>query len=105
MRQDKNLPPSSRRLSGYGGTFQLPRRAISVYAQIIGPKARSTIKMALDTGATYTMIPPEKALVVGYKLPVSGKKMVKFFTASGIEYAPLISISSLKCMGTTLNNV
>jgi predicted aspartyl protease len=85
--------------------IELPEGIISVYTQIIGPKTRRTIKMALDTGASFTMIPAEKILATGHKIPTSQEKMIRVFTASGIEYAPLVLISSLKCLGITVRNI
>ena len=89
----------------YSSTIKLPEGIISVYTQIVGPKAKRTIKMALDTGASFTMIPPEKIIAAGHKIPTSQEKMVKIFTASGIEYVPLVTISSLTCLGTTVKNL
>lgn len=85
--------------------IQIPDSIISLYAQIIGPKAKRTIKLALDTGASITMIPPEKIIVTGHKIPTSQEKMIKIFTASGIEYVPIVSISALTCMGITVKNI
>lgn len=78
---------------------------IPVYGQIIGPRHKCTIKMALDTGATYTIIPAEKVIVTGHKLPTSKEELVMISTASGIEYVPLVTISSFKCLGITVKNI
>ena len=83
----------------------IPEGIISVYTQISGPRARRTIKMALDTGASFTMIPAEKIIATGHKIPTSPDKMIKIFTASGIEYVPLVTISSLACLGVTVRNI
>ena len=82
-----------------------PEGIIPVYAQIIGPRHKTTIKLALDTGASLTMIPPEKIIVTGHKIPTSQEKMIKIFTASGIEYVPIVSISTLTCLGITVRNI
>ncbi len=85
--------------------IKIPKGIISVYAQIIGPKAKRTTKMALDTGATFTMIPPEKIIITGHKIPVSPEETIKIFTASGIEYVPLVTISSFASLGITVRNI
>lgn len=82
-----------------------PEGIIPVYAQIIGPRHKTTIKLALDTGASLTMIPPEKIIVTGHKIPTSQEKMIKIFTASGIEYIPIVNISTLTCLGITVRNI
>ena len=60
--------------------------------------------MALDTGATYTMIPWEIAEALGYK-PEMSKEKVTLITASGVETAPLIEIKKIKFLGEGLDNV
>ena len=62
---------------------------ITVFAKIEGEKTRR-IKVALDTGATYVMIPWKIAEILGYNQEVSLKK-TKIITASGIQHAPLWS--------------
>jgi len=58
-----------------------------------GTKRR--IKVALDTGATYTMIPWEIAEALGYKPEIS-KDKVTLITASGVETAPVIEVRKVK---------
>jgi len=77
---------------------------ITVYAQIVGPKDTKTIKVVLDTGASYTMIPVRKAIEIGYDPSLIDKK-IEIFTASGIEYVPKITIASLKCLGKEVKNI
>jgi clan AA aspartic protease (TIGR02281 family) len=62
------------------------------------------IRVALDTGATYTMIPWEIAEALGYKPEIS-KEKVTLITASGVETAPLIEIKKIKFLGEGLDNV
>jgi len=52
--------------------------------------------MALDTGATYTMIPWDIAEAIGYE-PAYSKRKVTIITASGVEKAPLIVVDRNKC--------
>ena len=85
--------------------IKFPEGIISVYTEITGPESKRTIKAALDTGATFTMIPPEKILAAGYKIPVSRDRMIKIFTASGIEYIPIVNVSALTCLGITVRNI
>jgi len=62
------------------------------------------IRVALDTGATYTMIPWEIAEALGYK-PEMSKEKVTLITASGVETAPLIEIKKIKFLGEGLDDV
>jgi len=61
------------------------------------------IRVALDTGATYTMIPWEIAEALGYK-PEMSKEKVTLITASGVETAPLIEIKKIKFLGEGVDN-
>ncbi|GCC11558.1 retroviral aspartyl protease [archaeon] len=65
---------------------------------------RKKVDMALDTGATYTMIPWEFAEVLGYKPEIS-KNRVKLITASGVEKAPAITLASMNLLGKKIDNV
>jgi len=56
------------------------------------------IRMALDTGATYTMIPWEIAEALGYE-PEHSKEKVTLVTASGIETAPIIKVKGVNVLG------
>ena len=83
----------------------IPEGIISVYAQMAGPKTSRSMKMVLDTGASLTMVPPEKVLSLGYSIPVSRDKIVKIFTASGVEYVPIVVIDSLSALGITVRRI
>lgn len=82
--------------------IKIPQGIISVYSEIQGPQTKQTIKMAVDTGASITMIPPEKIIATGHKIPTSQDKMMRIFTASGIEYIPIVKIKTLSCLGISI---
>jgi clan AA aspartic protease (TIGR02281 family) len=62
------------------------------------------IKVALDTGATYTMIPWEIAEALGYKPEISKEKVI-LITASGVETTPVIEVKKIKFLGESVDNV
>ncbi|MCK4418331.1 retroviral-like aspartic protease family protein [Candidatus Aerophobetes bacterium] len=68
-----------------------------------GKIVKRRIKMAVDTGATYTMIPWEIAEALGYRPDISVQR-VTLITASGIERAPLIKIDSLRVCNKEVKN-
>ena len=82
---------------------QLPVIAVDITLESEGGIKRR-IRVALDTGATYTMIPWEIAEALGYK-PEMSKEKVTLITASGVETAPLIKIKKIKFLGEGLDNV
>ena len=60
--------------------------------------------MALDTGATYTMIPWEIAEALGYKPEIS-KEKVTLITASGVETAPIIQVKKIRFLDEVSDNI
>ncbi len=76
---------------------------IVVYTIISGTHTK-IVKLALDTGATYTIIPFEAAFAIGCN-PTASKQKIEIVTASGIEYAPLITIPFIKAFGFELKNL
>lgn len=85
--------------------FNPQSSAIALDAVLCGSEApEKRIKMIFDTGATYTMIPWEIAEALGYQSEVS-KRRVILTTASGVERAPLITLSSVQVLGAKVENV
>lgn len=66
--------------------------------------SKQKIKMALDTGATYTMIPWETAEVLGLE-PELSKERIEIITASGVEKAPLVTLKSIVVLGKRIERV
>ena len=67
-------------------------------------KKRVVIRLLVDTGATYTMIPLKVALAIGCD-PSIAEHRVPIITVSAVEYTPLITIPSMACLGHQLRNV
>lgn len=65
---------------------------------------KKKIDMALDTGATYTMIPWDLAEVLGYA-PELSKERIELITASGVEKSPLITLNSLSVLQKNAKDV
>ena len=78
--------------------FPSPPPLLLVYAELIGPRGRTMLRLALDTGASYTMLPPEKLVTVGYASHMA-TRTIEILTASGSEWTPLITITSLRFLG------
>jgi len=60
--------------------------------------------MALDTGATYTMIPLEIVEALGFE-PAMSKRKVDVITASRVEKAPLVILNSISVLNKEAKNV
>lgn len=66
-----------------------------VYVRLSGPRGSCLVRLALDTGATATMIPPKAALAIG----VNSARATTFretLTASGKERIPIVVIPWLQ---------
>ena len=81
-------------------TFKLdPKQTIIIcYAQVVSPHTELSLKMALDTGATYTMIPIEAAVAIGCN-PLSSSRRIEITTGSAIEYVPIIMVPKFRAFG------
>jgi len=84
--------------------LDISRGIIPVSVNIIGRRSKEIIEMALDTGATYTLISTNTLIDVGYN-PIHTKKKIDISTANGIVLAPLIVIKSLRCWGREVKNI
>lgn len=62
-----------------------------------------TAKMALDTGATYVMIPWRLAKALGLE-PELSKEKTEIITASGTEIVPVVTIKSIEVLGKETKN-
>jgi len=65
--------------------------------------AKRRMKMAVDTGATYTMIPWEIAEALGYRPDISSQR-ITLVTASGVERVPLIKVDIIRIIGKEIRD-
>jgi len=88
----------------YISPLDISTGTIPVWVNLQGPEGSKIIRMALDTGATYTIIPVETAISIGCD-PLKFKERIEFITPSGTEYAPIITIPVVKAFGFTAKDV
>jgi len=60
--------------------------------------------MALDTGASYLMVPWNVVEVLGYG-PAKVRKKISITTASGTEITPLLILDRVKVLGKAVSKV
>mgnify|MGYP001600045533 CR=1 FL=1 len=75
-----------------------------VYVRLSGPKGARLVRLALDTGATTTMVPPKAALAIGVN-PVRATVTRETLTASGKELVPVVTIPALRLFERTFRRV
>ena len=83
--------------------FNAQRGLIVIQAEIQGPSGSIVLRLALDTGATGTMINVALLTTIGYD-PSLAPDRVQVTTGSGVEYAPRLSVIRIKAMGQERQN-
>lgn len=73
---------------------------ILIPSQIEGPSGKAILRLALDTGATSTVIDVNLLVALGYD-PALSSERVEMTTGSGIEYAPRIILSQIFALRQT----
>src|SRR5437868_5025689 len=77
---------------------------IVVRADVEGPNGLVFgVRLALDTGASNSMISVDALLAAGYD-PTAAPTTIPIITASGYENAPRLPIRSLTALGQTRSN-
>lgn len=79
-------------------SFDPARRLVIVGAELRGPSADVALKLALDTGASQTMVNVIPLTVAGYLLDAA-TQYVEITTGSGVIYAPRIPILRISALG------
>jgi predicted aspartyl protease len=87
-------------------TFPLDTTAslIVVPVRLTGPTGDVIVRLALDTGATITMINGEALVLIGYD-PATSSKRLRVTTGSGVEFVPRIAVDLVEALGQRCENV
>ena len=76
-----------------------------VEVRIEGKDSRWTaLQMALDTGASLTVIPWSAAEMLGLD-PARSRRRMRFMTGSGMEAAPILTVDAVEVLGVQINHV
>lgn len=78
--------------------FDPAQGLILVPARLAGPSGDFVMQLALDTGATTTMVSWNAAVILGYD-PAAASERVQVTTASGVEYSPRIAVQRIEALG------
>jgi len=79
------------------GNLYLTRAAVK------GPLAVSVLRLLVDTGSTYTILPVEVLEALGCD-PATSQERVRITTASGYLLAPQVVVSWLQALGKKRRN-
>ncbi len=81
-----------------GVRFDAQRGLIVVPTRISGPTGDVVARLALDTGATRTLINWDLLVFIGYDPAAVGAR-VQVTTGSGVEFVPQVSVRELEALG------
>lgn len=76
---------------------------IIVPTRLFGPKGDIIVQLALDTGATGSLINWEVAILLGYD-PAIIQDRIQMTTGSGVEFAPRMDITKIEALGRVIEN-
>jgi predicted aspartyl protease len=79
-------------------SFNPERGLLVVQTEVFGPSGSIVLRLALDTGATGTMLNVAPLTAVGYD-PSLAPDRVQVTTGSGVEFAPRIDVRRIRAMG------
>ena len=71
---------------------------VIVKAELTGPSGDAILRLALDTGATRTLVNAAMLTSVGYD-PALSPDRFEITTGSGIEYVPQVLLSQMRALG------
>ena len=76
-----------------------PRRGPSVVrAELWGPSGSGVLQLALDTGATSTLVNVGMLVAIGYD-PAMTAERIQVTTGSGVEFAPRVVLQRVGALG------
>jgi len=83
--------------------FDATQGLIVIPTRLYGSQGDTIVRLALDTGATDSMINWDVAVLLGYD-PASVKDRIQITTGGGVEFAPRIAIKKVQIIGRSLEN-
>ena len=79
-------------------TFNPKLGLVIVQLELSGPLGDVILSVALDTGATGTLINQSRLIYVGYD-PAAQSDRSQIITGSGVEFVPRITVSKIAALG------
>ncbi len=81
-----------------------PRQGlVLVGAELVGPSGTSVLRLALDTGATGTLINAAMLVSIGYD-PALEPERLQVTTGSGVEFVPRLRLRRISALGQFREN-
>jgi predicted aspartyl protease len=83
--------------------FDPSQGLIVVPVRLFGPAGDMIVRLALDTGATITLINSEIIVLLGYN-PATSAYRIQVTTGSGVELCPRVTVQRLEALGKSIND-
>jgi predicted aspartyl protease len=83
--------------------FDPSQGLIIVPVRLFGPVGDMIVRLALDTGATSTLINSEILVLLGYD-PATSPDRIQVTTGSGVELCPRVTVQRLEALGKSVND-
>jgi predicted aspartyl protease len=84
--------------------FNAQRGLVIVRARVWGPTGTAIVRLALDTGASTTLVRTAILVSLGYD-PANALERVQVTTGSSVEFLPRLRIEKLQALGQSLEPV
>lgn len=86
--------------------FPLDKNQHLIFCEALIRKGRKEVRLnlALDTGASYTMISSDAALDIGIN-PAKSNRQIDVTTGSGVILTPVVSIPIFRSLGQEIRNL
>jgi len=81
-------------------TFNPSEGLVVVGCRVRGPSGNAVLRLAVDTGATSTLINASLLVATGYD-PGAASDRVEITTGSGVEFVPRVVIQEMTALGVT----
>jgi len=81
--------------------FDPQEKLIVVPARLSGPAGDAVVRLALDTGATSTLVNTEVMVLLGYD-PATAPDRIQVTTGSGVEFCARLFVERIEAVGRTL---
>ncbi|MFN8493546.1 MAG: retropepsin-like aspartic protease [Caldilineaceae bacterium] len=79
-------------------SFNAQRGLMIVSTELFGPSGSVILRLALDTGATGTMVNTALLVAVGYD-PALAPDRIQITTGSGVEFTPRLAVDKIFALG------
>lgn len=84
-------------------SFDSEENLIYLLATIYGPNGRRTLNLALDTGATSTLVSSDIINALGYE--VIADKKIRLIMGGGVDYAQQVTVQKLNVADQQVKNL